>query len=141
MPGYNLFSINSIVSISYGDERMSTPGYVQAPLRANISFGILEVFILSRLTPAGVQTAWPWEHNRCQSVREFKSISIKKQMKCCSFWKAPALVYWTIHARQLQRVRQFIFPRAFGMELRIPTVNYCCFGLSHHRDSKRFFAR
>jgi hypothetical protein len=41
----------------------------------------------------------------------------------------------------VERVRQFMFPRAFGMELRIPTVNYYCFGSWHHRDSKRFSVR
>jgi hypothetical protein len=65
----------------------------------------------------------------------------KKQMRCCSFWKALALVCWATHAWPSKRVRQFMFPRAFGMELRIPTVNYCCFGLWHHRDSRRFFVR
>ena len=41
----------------------------------------------------------------------------------------------------VEKVRQFIFPRGFGMELRIPTANYCCFGSWHHRDLKRFFVR
>ena len=32
-------------------------------------------------------------------------------------------------------------PRAFGMELRTRTVNYCCFRSWHHRDSKRSFVK
>ena len=34
-----------------------------------------------------------------------------------------------------------MFPLAFGMALRIPTVSYCYFGWWHHRELKRSFVK
>src|SRR4030095_15035412 len=95
----------------------------------------------SRLIPVRVQTIWRWGHSRYRLVEASQSISIKKQMKCSSFWKAPVLAYWATHGYQLKKARLFIFPGAFGMEFRIATRNYCWFGSWRHRDWKGFFVR
>src|SRR5262249_47860029 len=39
------------------------------------------------------------------------SISIKKQMRCCSFWKAPVLPYWAIGGCRLKKSSAIYIPK------------------------------
>ena len=63
---------------------MSTQGYVLGPTEGEQLIGNAGSISI-KVDPSKGSTTWPWENSRCRSVPASGLISIKKQMRCCSF--------------------------------------------------------